>query len=413
MKPDSLMGNRILFSVFTKTALHVGVVTGLINMLQKKGYKVDILSIQNTANYKIKSNIDFIKSYTGVKYDVIIAFNLKGLNQVKNLRKDYNIPLIYSFCISDIDKEYLFETTQFDKILLINDDRNYHPSLFRNDFSTNLIVPFELINKDFIKSHEKSNIIVCTDNDTLLKVLPVLNNHGEYHFTVINNDSAILKKLINNNIDIVKVKKSEINEYISNSLGVIGSGEFILKSLQLEKPSIVVGRYGFGRMVSVENIQQQFQTFFQGRPGAQYGESIPFNLLSHEIECLVNISEKSENETIQLRSFVEDQFTHSSNILENLINSTVLEIDVWKELLILSSVYYYIKYENDSYVVVDCRVMKIHSLISDTEYQTIKSFEVASSPICVFNQTKRRNKKTFIQFIEKMLTNKILVKHEE
>ncbi len=407
------MEKRILFSVFSKTPTHISIVEGLIDMLIAKGYKIDFLSSQNTDNYKKKSNVNFINSYIEVRYDAIIAFNLKGFNRVKNLHKNYNIPLIYTFCVSDINKEYLFNTTQFEKILLINDDRNFHPNFFRNDFTTNLIVPFKLINKDLIKTQKKTNIIVCTDNDTILKVLPVLNNHGEYHFTIINNDSAILKKLINSNIDIIKVKEGDLNEYISSSSGVIGSGEFILRSLQLEKPSIVIGRYGFGRMVSTENIQQQFQNYFQGRPGAQYGESIPFNLLSYEIECLVNMSEKGKDETIQLRSFVEDQFTHSSNLLENQINSVILKVDVWSSKLILSSVYYFIKYENDSYVVVDSRVMKIHSLISDAEYKIIQLFEVASTPIYVFNQIKRSNKKTFIQFVENLITNKILVKYEE
>lgn len=201
------MKKRILFSVFTKTSSQVDIVNGLIDMLLTKGYKIDIFSTQNTDIYIKKTNVDCVKSYTEAKYDVIIAFNLKGFNQVSTLRTNYNIPLIYTFCISEIVNEYLFNTTQFEKILLINDDRNYHPNLFRNDFTTNLIVPFELTYKDSVYTERKTDIIVKTDHDTLLKILPVLNNHGEYHFTIINNDTIILKKLINSNIDIVKVKK--------------------------------------------------------------------------------------------------------------------------------------------------------------------------------------------------------------
>ena len=407
------MDKRILFSFFCNTSMHIGVVKGLIEMLQSKGYSIDILSNQDMDSYNTDSQVHFHKEIYKNDYLVIIAFNLKGYNHVKSLRKKKNLPLIYTLCASDIDKEYLFDTKLFNRILLINDTQYFYPNAFPHEYTTNIAIPFELIKKNVLADNKKLNILVCTDNASLLKIMPVLNNHGEFHFTVISKMTGVLKKIINGNIDVVTANDTDIDEYILNSRGVIGSGEFILRSLQLNRPSIVAGPNGFGRLVSGGNIHQQFHSFFQGRVGAQYGEIIPFNLLSYEIERLMNNNEDRKTELKHLSSLLEEQFVFTANTLDNLIKAIILKADIWDTKLILSSAYYFIEYDSKSFVAVDSRMMKIHSLISVAEHQKIKLFESGITPRAIFNQTGGVNKNTYNRFIEKMKASKILVPYEE
>ena len=124
-------------------------------------------------------------------------------------------------------------------------------------------------------------------------------------------------------------------------------------------------------------------------------------------------NEDRKTELKHLSSLLEEQFVFTANTLDNLIKAIILKADIWDTKLILSSAYYFIEYDRKSFVAVDSRMMKIHSLISVAEHQKIKLFESAVTPSAIFNQIGGVNKSVYSRFIEKMKVSKILVPYEE
>lgn len=408
------MNKRILFSVFCKSQLHINIVKVLIEMFQAKGNSIDIKSNQDKIIFcNDNLQVQLFKETLHLEYDIIIAFNLKGYNYIKAYQKENNIPLIYALCNSDIENEYLLEHNLIDRILLINDDRNFYPTFFPFEYTTSITFPFKFINNNIVSSINESNILVYSDNATLLKIIPVLNNHGEFKFTIISETPNRIKKLVNGHILVANINKIKLDEHIQNALFVIGSGEFILRSLQFEKPSIVVGKYGYGRLVSNENINQHFGSNFLGRIGGQAVESIPFNLLSFEIVRLMNNIESIKNDSKQLRIILHEQYNLTANIVDRLINATISKPNIWNRKLKLCSIYWFIEINHKSYVIVDSRMFKIQDLITVDEYHIINQFKKASTPRSVLKKSGNKDKDKFLMFIERMRTNKTLLFYEE
>lgn len=400
---------KVLFSVFCKNDSHIYIIRGIVDMLFSKGYRIDVIS-----NKDLNLEVPMITDYENtsiVNYDIIIAFNRKGYNNIKKQKKAIT-PLVYALCSSDIESEYMYEPNLFDRILLINDERNIYSKFFPQDFTTQIGIPFNLINKA-ITYKKNYNILVRVDQSTLFKIIPILNNIYQFNFIVITESPLKFKKIVNSNIILVKSTDEKISYYLTTSSLVIGNGVFILDSLQYNKPSIVVGKYGLGRYIQYDNFKQQYITGFQGRNGAEIGEYIPQKLLSYEISRLIEITNSLDCNFKRLKKTINEQYSLTSSKIDKLMISICSKNEnIWSTLYRLCETYKYIENKNNKYFIIDKRFNKIFSTIGYEEYEIIKTFDSIITPIDVYKIRGCSDKTDFIDFIRQLISNKIIIKYE-
>jgi len=402
---------KVLFSAHCKTQEQKYIVHVLLEMLFSKNHSIEILT--NFVPYMTENEVQIASTNNlqAKNYDVILAYNLKGYNKIKHLAKTKNIPVIYVIKQEDSIKEFLYDVSIIDKFLIINDGFELPRHLFPEDCSANIPYPYLPPQQNKVVTGSSSYIMVSTDDKTLLKFIPALNNYTKYNFNIVTGIPSIIKKIVNENCTVVSSKKINILDLIKNTALVVGSGKTILTSLGYGKPSIVVGKFGFGRRVTQENIEQHFHSLFRGRLGAQGEEIIPFHLLSHEIDSCMN-AKQEENEAISnsIVYFLAAKYKQTASLIDRLICSTGISESVLDMQLRLSSLYRFIPINELSYMVVDNRMYKAHAMIDKNDYDLIHSFGKGSTVKSVMqknlnNKTHRR----FISFIEYLISYKFLV----
>ena len=279
---------KILLSAHCKTPEQKHIALALLEIVLSKGYHIDI-----AANFALdiqQKNIKIISSgnLQTKNYDVIFSYNLKGYQNVKRLAKTKKIPVIYVVRQNDCVEEYLFDVSLIYKFLIINDGNELSYQLYPKECSIHIPYPFSLPQQNRVTTNTSVNILVSTDDKTLLKTIPVYNNYAKYNFTIVTEIPSIIKKTVNENCTVVSIARTNIVDLIKNTALVVGNGTTILTGISYRKPSIVVGKCGFGRRVTPENMEQHFHSLFKGRLGAQGEEIIPFHLLAYEIDSCMN-----------------------------------------------------------------------------------------------------------------------------
>ena len=399
---------KILFSAFCNNISHINIVKGLADMIVSKGNQIDVMT-----NIDLGVDLQSIHTIntedTVPKYDLIFAFNLKGLNRIKKYQKK-NIPIIYVLCSRDIEDEYLYESDKFDKILLINNDINFYPHLLPDEYTIPINIPSELVRDISLKKDYSDNILVCLNYEILLKFISTLNRILKYNIKIITDKPNKIKKLVNVNIQVIEQVDTMLDEYIKNTSLVISNGDIILKSLQFSKPSIVIGQYGFGRLLTSSQFAQQYLSGFNGRIGANMNELLPLKLIEFEIHRTMDLIASSSCETEELIDNFTNEFDLTSQIIEKLINEVCIQkSEYWNSYYKLGTVYFYIKKSENKYIVIDRRVNKVFSIINDDEYNIVKLFANSSTPKNIYNSLESIDEKEFKKFIQQLILNKMIV----
>jgi len=385
---------KILFSAHCRTPEQKEIAQSLLGIISSQGHTIDTVTNPDT------------------DYDVIFAYNLKGYHRIRRLAKTKKIPVIYAVRQEDCIEEYLYDVSSISKILLINDGNELPRQLFFPE-ECSIYIPYPYLppQQNIAISDSSANIVVATDDRTLLKIVPALNNYTKYNFTIVTGISSVIKETVNTNSTVLSAKRTNTIELIRNADLVIGFGRVILTALGYGKPAIVVGRYGFGRRVTPENIDQHLHALFRGRPGAQGEEAIPFHLLLHEIDSCMNATPE-ENKLISnsLADFLTAKYEQTAALINDLICSVCASMSVLDMRLKLSSLYRFIPYNESSYLVVDDRMLKLHAMIDQDEYDLIHSFEETTTTKAVMDKNLyRKTPKRFIAFIEYLVAYKFLV----
>lgn len=409
------MSKIILFSTFNKTDYHKSILIALFKMSISKGYRIHLVK-NNKSDLidELDNNVEYLKDISLIKKDTyvsMVAFGKEGYRQIKQFRSP-NVPFLYLLCSGDIKTDYLYNHLLYDRMILIADKKTYQSNFFPVEFSDFMPRPFLLKRPALIALPEMIEILVSTDENTLLKILPVLNNHGEYNFTVLCNHILPFKNMINSNIILLTGKQNE-EEYIRKAFFVIGSGDFILRSILLGKPSIVIGQHGFGRMVNKDNIEQHYQTNFQGRFGSNNEEIIPFHLLSQEItDIILNIKLKY-NEARLLYEDLERMQNDFFSVFERNLSYKTLHKRTLKSQYKLGSQYWFVAIDAKEYYLVDNRFMKVYAQITIDEYAVLSLFEEISTIESALEKNKNINSAKYERIIDHLIKKRILFYYGE
>lgn len=386
---------KILLSAHCKTQEQKDTLQALLKILLSKDYCIDTII-----------NID-------KDYDIIIAYNLNGYRRISSLAKAKNIPVIYIVKQEDCVEECLYDVSLISRFLIINDGDDLLHQLFPKECTTYIPYPCSPPQQESVSPDTSSGILVATDDKTLLKIIPALNNYTKYHFTIITGIPSVVKKMLNENCTVITVKRTNIVDLIKNAALVIGSGKTILTSISYGKPTIVAGKYGFGRRITAENIAQHYYSLFKGRLGAQGEEAIPFHLLSHEIDACMTQPEENNTIANSLVEFLKAKQEQTVTIIDNLIGSAIISKPLLDTLLRLSSLYRFIALNASSYLVVEDRTLKVHGMIDRDEYHLIHSFEAGATAKSVMQKNLYKTPKRFVSFIEYLITYKFLVPYDQ
>ena len=406
---------QILLSAHCKTDEQKNITKVLLDMLLFKNHRIDV-----TANFDLdiqKNNVQAIsvENLLTKDYDVILAYNLKGYQRIKSLAKTQNIPVVYVVNRENSEQEYLHDFSLISKFLVINDGSDFLHQLLPRECSVDISYPYLLPQQDMSTTVSSDNILVATDDKTLLKIIPVLNNYGKYHFTIVTDIPSVIKKIVNANCTVVSKKRANIVDYIENTSLVVGCGLPILISVSHSKPAIVVGKFGFGRRVTLENIENHFYSMFKGRLGARGEESVPFHLLSYEIDSCMN-TKSANNEAIAKSSldFLSAKREQTADLIDALISSAGNSKSVLDIPLRLSLLYKFIPFSESSYLVVDDRTLKMHAMIEQNEYDLIRSFEKGAVAKNLMQQNLfGKAPKQFVSFVKYLVAHKFLLPYDE
>ncbi|GHV57599.1 hypothetical protein FACS1894182_06870 [Bacteroidia bacterium] len=391
---------KVLLSAHCKTQEHKDIVQALVEIISSKGYCIDTI-------------ISFDKDY-----DMILAYNLNGYRRISRLAKTKNIPVVYIVKQEDCVEECLYDVSFISRFLIINGGDDLSHQLFPKECATYIPYPYLPPQQDRVSPNTSSGILVATDDKTLLKMIPALNNYTKYHFTIITGIPSVVKKMLNANCTVVAAKRTTIVDLIKNAALVIGSGKTILTSIGYGKPVIVAGKYGFGRRITPENVAQHYYSLFKGRLGAQGEEVIPFHLLSHEIDACMNAQPK-ENQAIanSLLDFLTAKYEQTATLIDALIGSAIKlsHVNAYLDIpFVLSSIYRFIALDASSYMVVEDRTLKVHGMIDQDEYHLIHSFEAGATAKTIMQKNLyHKTPKRFVSFIKYLVTYKFLVPYDQ
>jgi hypothetical protein len=388
---------KILLSAHCKTQEQKNIVQALAEIILSGDYCID-------------TTIDLDK-----RYDVILAYNLTGYRRISRLAKTKNIPVIYTVRQEDCVEECLHDVSLISRFLIINDGDDLSHQLFPEECTTYIPCPCLLPSQDSMIPDSYAGILVVTDDKTLLRMVPALNNYTKYHFTIITGIPSVVKKMLNANCTAVAAGRANRIDLIKNAALVIGSGKAILTGICYGKPAIVAGKCGFGRRITLENAAQHYYSLFKGRLGAQGEEVIPFHLLSHEIDACMN-AQPEENQAIanSLSDFIMTKQEQTASLIDNLINFAIVSKPILDTPLRLSSLYRFIALDESSYLVVEDRTLKAHGMVDQDEYHLIRSFEAGATARSVMRKTPyHKTSKRFVSFIEYLITHKFLMPYDQ
>jgi hypothetical protein len=356
-------------------------------------------------NEEIFTNKNLLESNC---YDLIIAINRKALELSKQ-RKNTDTPTLYIIFNSNIHKEFISDSSLFNELIIVNNQKNDYSNFFSQNITT--ITNYPIIKNDSLKTNCTNNILIHTNNTTILNITKTINNLYDYNIAVYSNDSPIDQDIFNSHITVIK--KSDVDNYIKKSRLLIGSGEIVMKSIQLGIESFVIGEYGFGGKVTETNIDKHISNFFSGRIGASKGEYIPGTLVYNEIMNAMRYEYNNEdmlNLRDNLTRYQETIYSKINNVICRIINNNKLSI--WNKSLIFNDMFRIIKSNEHNSYLIDNRFEKICFELDKIELEVVEQFTNATNLDEVFNKLTTIDKSFLKELTESFILNKILVYNE-
>jgi|GEM_PF-6680610 hypothetical protein len=347
------------------------ILSSIADILHNRGHSVRFISKNDVTTTNL-SDSDLMLVYS--------SFLTKNL--VITIEK-LQLPVILVVEASRLFNISCGDHSQFSKVLILKDTAGRKWSGIYTDSEVGFLnIPFvlkEIISGTCNKGTKK--ILVAFDGkcqqELLTAVSPALNNLSNYEISVIG-DSRFTRKILNMNIRIVS--KASLTESIRSSDIVIGNSFNMLFSVLLGKPAIVVGETGFGGLITPERILKQYNCFFSGRIGGDYGELIPAALL---LEDIYTISEMQDQEINTLITSNLESMQHQSLICEERLNGIIEKIhrdhskvreDITECKLVAVNDYSYSRLGNDEVLVSVAWNNHAIGLIDETEFSIIQQY---------------------------------------
>lgn len=370
------------------------------------------LFINQLTNVLITNNCIILESIESIPAcDCIILYETYLINNVAKANKNYNRPVIICLQTSEVAKKYnSLDIKKIDFVFLFG-NKDAGIIFPYQKLSRTLFMPFNFITNGYDSSKMANNmqrIYVNIDKmslfETEIKLVRILNQLTQYDIILQTNNKQLSNSL-NSNIKIIS-QYSDIGEQVQNSDIVIGSGYTSLYAIANNKPCITIGEKGYGGLLTLENIEDQYKSFFQGRIGGRCLEMLPEKLIVEDVQDIIN--HKTNNASIQLLNFVNKMQSCLLEEIKYVIqHSRVIGLSVETE-LIFNSDFTIIK-SKDKYWIMNRYDKKIHGWIEEDQYKaTIEKFIEKNSLLNVLKDVPVGKQKKIITLINEFINCKIL-----
>lgn len=336
-----------------------------IEYLGSSGYKIDVFI--NKPDYDLNT-IDKIEKVRSNTYDIFFVIN----KQIRRLyrRTNRTIYLVNSanlYQVNALDHKY-------DMIFQYGHKKGFaqlsSPSYLN-------IAYINLGEENVLMEKNDTLFFVISNIDTLVSLTPFINNQYDKKVAVLCSGHKIPEHLFNS--DIAFVTDDDFDHVLHTSYVVIGEGPLMAKAVLNEKPTIVVGSYGYGGIITQKKLVNHFRHNFSGRIGGAFNEVIPFNLLNHDLEGIHKIT-KSELE--RLRNTIHQQLIEEYRTIGELFTflAGLNRDSLIETTLVRNNDYIYTPISPlGGHLVIHAKTSKLLYQISKEEYEIINYFESATT----------------------------------
>lgn len=370
--------------------------------------------INQLTNILINSNCQILEDIQSIAdCDCIILYETHLINNVVKANKDYKRPTIVCLQTSEIAKNYSkLDITKIDFIFLFGNK------------DTGIIFPYQKLSKLFFmpfgfipKNHNSSKTISNTQRiyvnidrsslfETEIKLVRILNQLTQ-HNIILQTNNKQLSNVLNNNVKIIS-QDSDIEKQVQTSDIVIGSGYTSLYAIAKNKPCIIIGEKGYGGLLSSENIEDQYKSFFQGRIGGRHLEMLPEKLIIEDIQDIVE--HKTKNTSLQFLDLVNGVQSQLLKEIEYIIqeNKKISSLSIETE-FIFNSDFTVIKSKEKCWII-NRYDKRINGWIEECQYrEIIEKFIEKNTLSNVLEDAPVKKRKKIITLINEFVHCKILI----
>lgn len=244
-------------------------------------YQLDIHFLGNKQLNINEHNFKQIKNFSKFEYDLVIAYNKIGYHKIKAF---FNTTPIFYIC-SGINyyNEYI-DIHKYDKQFILG--RKYFSIEDNTYYNINT-----LCNKKYDCDSNGSIVVAVNSGQTINKLTPFLNALVSENIYLLSVEENIRNINLNPNIRIIKSFEKS-NELFSSAKIIIGEGQSAIRGILQEIPVLVLGSFGYGGIVNMDNIDSLFQNGMSGRNGGARDEYFPLELIAYDFSEANKITKK-------------------------------------------------------------------------------------------------------------------------
>lgn len=355
---------KILLIAYINNIIDFEFVNNFIYLLRTENNHV-FVSIKT--KFRIGNIVFNSEKYEDEKhFDLIFLVNTKTSN--KYLK--YQVPVIQI-----VNAQDYFRFWSPDNILPVW----YYGEKLNNTIIkfNNYIPPFFLSDNEQVNIANKMQLFdiffIINEESTLLSLIWFINLLHSKKIAVFCHFKNIFKNLLNSNVSYIT--ENDFDKTLAHSKSIIGGGMLISKAVLLLKPTIVIGKHGYGGILTKDNIINQFHNNYSGRVGGVIDELIPLNLLLSDIEELYSLHAQQLNQT---KSILETEIDKVHlRLCENIESFFLDDNENFLSLSLIKNLdyTYYLYPSLGQYVVIHSSTNKLLYQIPIEEYKLIEAFE--------------------------------------
>ncbi len=415
---------NILFSLAPEDKSQIIVSTSIVAVLQKIGKttfmcKEFFQEIGNTLEYSLENNRD-------ISFNIVIAYTSLGLKQVLPFARQRHIPIVYVVKCSEIATEY-HNISSVSKMVLIGGEKAISTELLRKDLikEMSILPPLQFLFHTKKTSHSKDREgqkhLLVDISSVDLKYSPIyqmtslFNVLAKYKITILYEDNPLLP-IFNTNITTLDKSKVCVDSLITQSDIILANGETILKAVMAGKPCVVVGELGYGGIITPKSLKIYYKNNFQGRIGGYLNEYIPQHILQDDIHKLMMLDfQKIDISATENKQALEELYKEHTQQWHNLLKEIIqqdegIKIHLIDCVLQLSSDFSLLTSPNDKFALIYETTSQVHSNFGKEEASIISLFRKPIKVKKVLERSNyRENSKIFMEFIQILVNEKILV----
>jgi hypothetical protein len=405
------------------------ILNNIIKSLQQKGCTV---FYYNKSRLKsLRGKVKFYTRNRNIKCDIVLVFNNQGISIVRFLFHNNKLPPVVHFALSNS----------------INNQIEIFPSLYKV-YKTVCYVNTDGIPKEMIgiyklsllkQSHTNSNNFSLYDKNKCTIFHKVSEGDSElrvvksliYSFNTLPQkfdlkimcsmkQRSLLSSYSNFNTRFMNLM-SNTEDHIIDADIILGSEWLALIGISKLKPTIIVGKFGYGGMVTPENIYEFIKNDFIGRPGGSEYEKIPISLLTQEIinvyysrnlMATLDKNYKAIMKKFSLRKKEDSLINDFRKIIS--LDKFVNNINKFMKLRpkLASNIVIY-KTNSDKWIVAKILISKILATIGKKEYRIIKDLNGKKNLETIYKSNcSSLSREEFATFLKELWNEKIIFFNE-